>query len=67
MAFVIKHSNSLRLWRLPAHPPRKSHSGPGERWGVGVKTDQKHFPTESAAKRGESQARSGYLPGSCRR
>ena len=48
MAFVIKHSNSFRVRRLPAQPPRKSHNAP-ESWGVVVKTDPKHVPTDSTA------------------
>ena len=44
MASVIKHSNSLRLWRLPAQPPRKSHSGPGGEVGNGSEVRSESLP-----------------------
>lgn len=64
MVFVIK-CNSLRLWRLPVQPPRKSHNA-SESLGVAVKTDPKHLSTESTAKSRASQARSGHLPAAAR-
>ena len=61
MAFVIKHSNSLRFWRLPAQPPRKSHNGLGGELGSDSEDRSETLPQRKLSQKWR-QPRTFWLP-----